>query len=102
MNINQKEIGQRIAEIRKSSHLTLEEFSNKLNIGFSHLCKVEKGTRCVSLDLLIDISIKFSVSTDYILMGKKNNTDEIIAVIHSINNQLEIVENKVKQLDYKS
>jgi len=74
MNINQKEIGQRIAKIRTDYSLTQEQFANILNTSCSHISKIEIGAHGMSLDLIADISVQFNVSTDYILLGKDTHS----------------------------
>ena len=44
-----------------------------MNIDRSFVSKIEKGIKVPSVDLLVEISVKFGVSTDYLLMGISNN-----------------------------
>ena len=64
-----KESGMRIAELRKQKELTQEQLADHLNISTSHLGKLERGIQGLSIDLLLQISSYFGVSTDYILIG---------------------------------
>ena len=95
MNINQKEIGQRIRSLRKETGLSQEELANKLNINTDHLGRLETGKRGMSIDLLTEISKYFAVPTDYILFGKKQNTDEIKEIISFVMLQLKEIERKL-------
>lgn len=95
MYINQKEIGQRIRVLRKEKRLSQLELSNKLNINMDHLSRIENGNKGMSLDLLTEFSKYFSVSTDYILFGNKQNAEEIKERISIIQFQLKEIERKL-------
>ena len=95
MNINQKEIGQRIRVLRKEKRLSQLELANRLDINIDHLSRIENGNKGMSLDLLTEFSKYFSVSTDYILFGKKQNTEEIKEMISIIQFQLKEIERKI-------
>ena len=95
MNINQKEIGQRIRYLRKETGLSQEELADKLNINTDHLGRLETGKRGMSIDLLAEISKYFAVSTDYILFGEKQNTYEIKEIISFVILQLKEIERKL-------
>ena len=95
MYINQKELGQRIRILRKEKRLSQLELSNKLNINMDHLSRIENGNKGMSLDLLTEFSKYFSVSTDYILFGNKQNAEEIKERISIIQFQLKEIERKL-------
>ena len=95
MNINQKEIGQRIRSLRKENRLSQEELANKLNVNTDHLGRLETGNRGMSIVLLAEISKYFAVSTDYILFGERQNTDEIKEIISLVICQLKEIERKL-------
>ncbi len=95
MYINQKEIGQRIRSLRKETRLSQEELANRLNINTDHLGRLETGNRGMSIDLLAEISKYFTVSTDYILFGQKQNTDAIKEIISFAILRLKEIERKL-------
>ena len=96
MNINQKEIGQRIAKIRLENGLTQEKLARTLNISTEHLGRIETGKRSVSVELLADLSFYFNVSTDYILLGKFVKPNEIKLSLRKIICNLSEIENNIK------
>ena len=59
-----KEIGKRIAELRKVHGFTQEYLGEKLNILKSTLASYETGRRALPLDLLIQLANIFKISTD--------------------------------------
>ena len=83
-------IGKRIAEIRRSHHMTQEELAEKLGgISPKHVSHTECGTSCFSLQKLIEFCNLFNCSLDYIILGQDPNNvlsklpDEIATIIHT-------------------
>ena len=71
MYFNTHDCGDRISHLRKSRSMTQLQLAIKLNITDGNLCKIEKGLRSPSIDLLVDISELFHVSLDYLILGKE-------------------------------
>ena len=70
MYFNQKDFGQRIRELRRIQGKTQEELAADMNISYDHIKKIEMGIRACSIDLLLEFSTYFDVSTDYLLTGR--------------------------------
>lgn len=63
---------ERIRHLRKKMlHMTLEEFSNKINISRSNLGNIETGRICLTERVLSDICRTFHVNPDWITDGAK-------------------------------
>lgn len=77
MYYDAEKIGERIQELRKENNITQEYLADELGVSTNHLCKIEKGKKGASVDLLLDMSEFFRVSTDYILLGKTDKTSII-------------------------
>lgn len=60
--------GERLQKARKASGLTQE----KLAVDRNHVSRMERGTRVCSIDLLVEIAVTLDVSTDYLLMGRRD------------------------------
>lgn len=73
-----KEISERIKLIRKCTRNTKEEFAAKIGISVDVLVQWENNTQSPSLEELLKISQIFNISTDFILHGKANNTDDAL------------------------
>lgn len=73
MNFDVIEIGHWIKHLRESHGYTQEAFAEKWNISRSHLSKIDLGKRCPSIDLLIEISLFFQVTLDYLILVKKES-----------------------------
>jgi bacteriophage CI repressor helix-turn-helix domain len=70
------EFGERLKDLRTTRRLTQEKLAEELGISWDHLCRVERGNRSCSIDLIIEIAVYFGVSTDYLLLGKRVNQVE--------------------------
>lgn len=75
MFYNSKESGRRIAELRKEEGLTQEQLAEIVNVSVSYLGKIERGVQRPSIDLLIELAVKFNVSLDYIILGRDISKD---------------------------
>ncbi len=70
-NINLKDIGLKIKNIRLSLNLTQDELANKLNIAQTTLSNFEIGISLIKIDPLIGLSKLTNYSIDYILNRSK-------------------------------
>ena len=75
MDYNMKQSGERIRQLRKAKGMTQEQLATKLGIGERHLRRIETGEKGSSVDILVEISALFSVSLDYIIVGKQPQDD---------------------------
>lgn len=62
----------KLKKLRLSKELTLRDLSEKTNVDYSTIAKIEKGERNFTEQTLIIFANFFNVSTDYLL----NRTDE--------------------------
>ena len=69
MYFDATEFATRLSTLRKAQGMTQEEMAEALNISLEHLCKMERGKRHPSSELIVAMSCYFHVSTDYLLMG---------------------------------
>ena len=88
MYFNQMEFGQRIKEQRNKMGLTQEELALRLNIGHEHMNKIERGKRGCSIDILLELSEVFGVSTDYLLTGKRAGDESIRDSVENVMDEL--------------
>ena len=61
----------RIRQIREDAGLTQEAFAELIGISLSGYKKIESGENQISLNNLRELARALQVSTDYILLGKK-------------------------------
>lgn len=76
-----KEIGMRLAKIRRSHNVTQEALSEMLDVSPKHISHTECGTSSLSLKNLAQVCEIFHCSMDYMVFGKTN--DEILNRIPS-------------------
>ena len=50
--------------------MTRQRLAEDLNISMPHLWRIESGDRAASADLLIEMAECFSVSLDYLVLGR--------------------------------
>ena len=77
MYYDQKESGKRIAALRKEKGMTQEQLAEKLNISYSMMAKIEIGNKGISIDLLIELTVFFDVSMEYIILGHELHKDNL-------------------------
>lgn len=77
MYFDAKEIGARVRKLRESRAMTIGDLADEMNCSRDHMSKAERGVRSYSIDLLIELSLFFDVSLDYLVFGKNINHSEI-------------------------
>ena len=70
-------IADKIKLLREASHLTQTELAKKLNITRSSVNAWEMGISVPSTTYLIELTLLFHVSTDFLLGLEQNNTIDI-------------------------
>lgn len=71
-----KEICKRITIIRNGLGMNKQQFAEYLGITPQYLGSVESGENCLSIEKIVLLAKKTNLSTDYILLGKRNVIDE--------------------------
>lgn len=88
-DIDKKEIGRRIANIRKQHGYTQEKLADCLDLTPKHICHCEAGTSFMSIDSLINFCSLCNCSLDYVIWGKNNDNSldslnpEIVNILRS-------------------
>ncbi len=67
--MNLAEIGSRIKSERKRSGFSQEKIAEMINVSAHYIYEIERGTKAMSLETLMNISTALNLSTDYILFG---------------------------------
>ena len=84
MYYDPKESGKRIQTMRNSMGLTQEQLAERLNIATSTLGNIERGSKGISMDLAVEISIVLDVCLDYLVLGRKRKTLSPKEVVYQI------------------
>lgn len=74
---SQVEMGKRVRESRDKKGYKQESLAKQLNVSTSYIGKIETGKNTPSIDLLVEMASLFEVSLDYLVLGKKTETDKI-------------------------
>ena len=72
--INFKQIGQKIREVRISKGMTQEFVANCANVNTSHISNIENNRVKISLTALVNICNALGVTVDYILAEEYNSS----------------------------
>ncbi len=65
-----KEMGMRLAKLRRNSTMTQEDLAEILGVTTKHISHVERGKASLSLRHLVRLSEMYNCSLDYLIMGK--------------------------------
>lgn len=92
MYFDAKEFGKRLQEQRKGAGMTQDMVAETLGLSSKHyVSKIERGELNCSIDLLVQLTSLYNVSTDYLLMGKdvqhqflKENLESVISQLSHI------------------
>ena len=97
MSFNQKEIGQRVNELRTGHQLSLDQLADAVNCTRDHLYRAERGEprHGFSIDILIEIARYFDVSLDYLILGVEGNNHAIREELMRISGELRMLCEKI-------
>lgn len=73
-----KGMGDRLWRLRSDMNLSQKDLGQLVGVSPSSIGGYESGDRVPSLEVLISLSRVFHVSTDYILLGTKNNESKLV------------------------
>ena len=71
MYYDQRESGKRIKALRKKNGLTQEKLAEQLGIAVNTVARIEIGNRGISIDLAIELAVRFNTTLDYIFLGRE-------------------------------
>lgn len=91
------EISERLQKLRKENNLSQEELANKLELSRQAISKWESGITSPDIKNIIKLSEIYGVSTDYILLGRENNSESIKGKNEDIINQDTLIKPKKKK-----
>lgn len=87
MDIDYKQIGQRIREIRKHKKLSQQELSNLTGYSMVHISHVETGSTKASIEAIIKISSALNCTPNDILCDNMNNAKPVF--LNELSEQLD-------------
>lgn len=78
MDVNNKQIGQRIRKERTKLNLTREEFAEIVGLSDFYIGQLERGERQMSLPAMVNIACHLHSSLDYLILGKDDQGHSFI------------------------
>ena len=78
--------------LRKEENMTQEQLAEKVGVSTRMVRAFESGESGASIDVLIELSELFDISTDYLLKGKLTLTDAKIKLLPLLAEVQSIVE----------
>lgn len=95
MYFNSYEFGLRVQELRRSRGMTQEELAEALSVDKDHISRIERGVKNCSIDLLIAVACALHTSTDYLLMGRVSDRQDLKDQLLSVINELAIIAKQI-------
>lgn len=80
-SIDYTEIGYKIRQARLAHSYSQEQLAEICGISTAFLGHIERGTRAMSLETLISLSVNLDMSIDYLLLDEIPETDSTVAAI---------------------
>ncbi len=93
-SITEIEVGTRIRALRQAQHDSQEKLAQALNVSRELISKIESGGQYPSVVILARLSEYFSIPSDYILFGNRQNweivqqLDQIIVTLKALQRKL--------------
>lgn len=81
--IDNKAVGKRIREIRKSNKLTQEELAEILDVTPNAIRDYERGSYGISKDVMALFRKNFRVSVDYLLFGEEEEWERLALLLEN-------------------
>ncbi|MCL2499250.1 MAG: helix-turn-helix domain-containing protein [Defluviitaleaceae bacterium] len=72
-----KDMGKRVRTLRRAFGITIDELSDQIGITPSYLGLIERGARGITVERLIDLSVFFKCTADFLLTGKDDMATDV-------------------------
>jgi len=74
--VNLESIGARIKQVRKTNHLTVEQFAEEMGVSENAVYKWQRGETVPDIVNFGNLSTRYGVSLDYLILGR-GDSDEL-------------------------
>ena len=64
-------LGDKLSKIRKENNYTQEQLAEQLGVATNTIARIETGNRGISIDLAIELVVRFDTTLDYIFLGRE-------------------------------
>lgn len=96
MDINYKELGERIAKRRKVLNMTQDDVAEATGLSNNHISNIENNHSIPSIDTLIKICEALDMTPDYFLLGIVRQTND--SMLSQINQKIKLCDTKKLKL----
>ena len=81
-------IGNRIKQSRKKQNYTQESLAEKLEVSPHYIYEIERGSKAMSMETLINLCSVMELSADYILFGiQKQNAGSVYEKLDQLSDE---------------
>lgn len=67
IEIDMKEIGERIKELRNEHELSQKQLADKIGVAANTVSQYESGKSKISIDVLVNLAVILDTTTDFLL-----------------------------------
>ena len=96
MEINYKELGERIAKRRKVLNLTQDDVAEATGLSNNHISNIENNHSIPSIETLLKICEALDITPDYLLLGIFRHTNG--SLLSQINQKIKLCDEKKQEL----
>ncbi|WP_425803118.1 helix-turn-helix domain-containing protein [Desulfitobacterium sp. Sab5] len=96
MEIDYKELGERIAKRRKVLNLTQDDVAEATGLSNNHISNIENNHSIPSIETLIKICEALDITPDYFLLGIIKHTND--SLLSQINQKIKLCDEKKLEL----
>ena len=64
-------LGENLKKFRLQRELTQEQLAEQLGVAANTIARIETGNRGISIDLAIELVVRFDTTLDYIFLGRE-------------------------------
>ena len=96
MEINYKELGERIAKRRKVLNLTQDDVAEATGLSNNHISNIENNHSIPSIETLLKICEALDITPDYFLLGIFRHTND--SLLSQINQKINLCDEKNLEL----
>jgi len=96
LEINYKELGERIAKRRKVLNLTQDDVAEATGLSNNHISNIENNHSIPSIETLLKICEALDVTPDYLLLGIFRQAKD--SLLSQINQKLKLCDEKKQEL----
>lgn len=94
---DKKECGNRLRQLREELGKTQLEVANETGLCVDTICKLEQGKRCPSVTVLDILRKYYNTTSDYIICGETEQTEEGKSLLKSVPEQKRAVVEKLME-----